>query len=114
MIISLSAIAATVLSLVAMLRGSSGSVTAWSLLNAASAGFIGWRVWKLSRAWAVVGLSVLVTNVAMRLSEDDWRGDVGPIVLILLLGALNGVRGTFAYHRLRQERTFTVAEATHN
>ena len=105
----LSAIATTVLSVVAMLRGPMGSITGWSLLDAATAGFIGWRVWKLSRAWAVLSLAAIVTNVAIRLSESDGHGRVSPVVLILLLGALNAVRGTFAYHRFRQKRTVTVA-----
>lgn len=60
--------------------------------------FVAIGVWRLSKIWSVIGL-------VLYLFEVDWNlshGRTGSIVvtLLILYAFINGVRGTFAYHRL--------------
>jgi hypothetical protein len=72
-----------------------------SLVDAALFSIVAWRTYKMPRAWAVVGLLLLVAGRAIAFYHSGVTAMAGIIVgLLLVLAFLNGVRGTFAYHRL--------------
>jgi len=73
-----------------------------SLVDAALFAIAAWRIFKLSRAWAVVGLLLFIFERAYALYYRGATATAGFIVgIILLLAFVHGVRGTFAYHRLK-------------
>jgi hypothetical protein len=72
-----------------------------SLVDSGLFAIVAWRTYKMSRAWAVVGLVMFVAGrvIAFYLSGViAMSGIIGGLLLLLLF--LNGVRGTFAYHKL--------------
>jgi hypothetical protein len=72
-----------------------------SLVDAGLFAVVAWRVYRLSRAWAVVGLSLFVAEQAYGFYHRGITLTAGlVVVIILLLGFIHGVRGTFAYRRL--------------
>lgn len=72
-----------------------------SLVDAGLFGFIAWRIYRMSRAWALVGLLGYVAERAYSIYLHGSTAGAGLIVgVIILLGFVNGVRGTFAYHSL--------------
>ena len=81
-------------------------LTAWSFVDAALFAFAGWRVWKLSRTWAVIGLVLYIAERIDRLAYTRTTPGV-VMAVIFTLALVSGVRGTFAHHRL----TATQGEA---
>ncbi|MFI5114129.1 MAG: hypothetical protein ACHP7J_03215 [Terriglobales bacterium] len=75
----------------------------WALLDAGLFAVVGWRIGRLSRAWAVIGISLYVLEVLTSIGRQLVVGGLGfpiPIMAILfVIVYLNAVRGTFAYHR---------------
>jgi hypothetical protein len=72
-----------------------------SLLDSGLFAIVAWRTYKMSRAWAVVGLVMFVAGRVIAFYHSDVTAISGLFVgLLLLLAFWNGVRGTFAYHRL--------------
>lgn len=55
---------------------------------------VGWRIMRLSRAWAVVGLAYWVSNLLYQLASEPAPA-IGLVALMLLMAFINGVRGTF-------------------
>jgi hypothetical protein len=84
------------------------SVTA--LVDAVLFAVIAWRIWKMSRAWALIGLLLFVVE------KVYWvyvRGPKGIVMsVIILLGFITSVRGTFAYARLGQVQSNPVANTS--
>ncbi len=73
----------------------------WSLVDAGLFAVVAWRIYKMSRAWAVVGLLLFVGERAYAFYARGVTATTGIVVgVIILLGFVNGVRGTFAYRRL--------------
>ena len=73
-------------------------INAWSLIDAGLFAIIGWRISRLSRAWAVVGLCLYVFEAIISIGQ---RGlGVGVLTIIFIIAYVNAVRGAFAYHRL--------------
>ena len=73
----------------------------FSLVDAGLFAIVAWRIYKMSRAWAVVGLFLHVVERAYSLYLHGITRGAGMVVgAILILGVVNGVRGTFAYSRL--------------
>lgn len=71
-------------------------LTEWSYLDAGVMAVIAFGLFRLSRVAAVAGLVVFILGrLAMGLNQ---RGYV--VALIFFVALVNGVRGTFAYHRL--------------
>ena len=85
-------------------------VSGWSLLDAVLFAIIGWRISRLSRAWAIVGLCLYILEAV---SSIGSRGlGIGVLTIIFIIAYINAVRGTFAYHRLAKlEQTPVVAES---
>jgi hypothetical protein len=104
---SLTAIIASI----AAVRGPFLGYDAWSFVDAAFTAVIGWRIMRMSRAWAVVGLAYWLVNLASRaIDPSSVRLSGMGVAIIMLFGFINGVRGTFAHRRL-QKTALAVAVA---
>jgi hypothetical protein len=78
-----------------------------ALVDAALFALIAWRIWKMSRTWAVIGLVLFAAEKAYWIYA---RGPKGLMMsVIILLGFVTSVRGTFAYARLEQVQSNPVA-----
>src|SRR6266480_5450392 len=73
----------------------------WSLVDAGLFAIVAWRIYKMSRAWAVIGLSLFIYERAYAFYARGATATAGIVVgLIILLAFVNAVRGTFAYRTL--------------
>ncbi len=69
-------------------------------IDAGIVAIAGWRIWRLSRIWAVLALTMFILTSVYALDSRPLL----PVLLIrviLTLILISGVRGTFAYHRFR-------------
>ena len=82
--------------------------SAWSLGDAGLFAIAAWRIYKMSRAWAVVGLLLFLYErvYAFYVRPTATAGII--VGLIVLLAFVNGVRGTFAHHRLSKVHATAV------
>ncbi len=74
----------------------------WALLDAGLFAVVGWRIGRLSRAWAVVGLSLYLLEALASIRTRGFAvGSLGPgmVAIVFLIAYLNALRGTFAYHK---------------
>jgi hypothetical protein len=91
-----------VISLIAAVRGSFLGYDAWSFIDSVFTAIIGWRIMRMSRVWAFVGLTYWILNVAARaINPTGTFSAVSIVTIIILFAFINGVRGTFACHRCR-------------
>jgi len=75
--------------------------SALSLVDAALFAIVAWRIYKMSRAWAVVGLLLFIYERVYAFYVHGAPAMGGIVVgVIIWLGFTNGVRGTFAYRKL--------------
>ena len=60
----------------------------------------------MSRAWATVGLVYWLYNVGLKFMSvlAGAPPTFGIVSIIVLMGFIHGVRGTFAYHRYAHEQ----------
>ena len=72
----------------------------WSLVDAALFCAIAWRIKKMSRAWAIVGLVMYLFEVLFNFATNK-RGAVGILTFVFILTYIGAVRGAFAFHRYR-------------
>ena len=70
----------------------------WNLLDAAIFAFIGWRIHAMSRTWAVIGLLAYLGEVGYGMYAHGLSR-FGIVVVILVIGFISGVHGTFAFHK---------------
>jgi hypothetical protein len=66
----------------------------------------GWRIWRLSRIWAVLAFSIFILESVYALAVHPLPAVFlirGTLALVLI----SGVRGTFAYHRFRSKESPT-------
>ena len=70
----------------------------WSLFDAVIFAFFGWRIWKLSRTVAVLALVLYCAEKTYQLSESKNPGN-SIILILFILGLVQGIRGTFAYKK---------------
>jgi hypothetical protein len=74
-----------------------------ALFDAAIFGVAAWRIYRMSRAWAVVGLVGFIFERAYAFYQRGFSAGAGIVVgIFILLAFINGVRGTFAFHKLSQ------------
>jgi ABC-type polysaccharide/polyol phosphate export permease len=73
----------------------------WGLVDAIIFALIAWRISKVSRAWAVVGLLMYLLEVGYKLATNPSSA-LGIVTIIFILTYINGIRGTFAYHQYRK------------
>ncbi len=72
-----------------------------SLVDAVLFAIVAWRIYRMSRAWALVGLLGYASERAYSIYAHGSTATAGWVVgIVILLGFVNGVRGTFAHHRL--------------
>jgi hypothetical protein len=75
-------------------------VDGWGLFDAGMFTLFGWRIWKLSRVFAVLGLVLYCAEAAYKLA--DGGGSPASLIMILFIwGLIQGIRGTFAYKRFQ-------------
>jgi hypothetical protein len=80
----------------------------WGLVDALIFALIAWRISKVSRAWAVVGLLIYLLEVGYKLATNP-SGALGVLTIIFILTYINAIRGTFAYHRYRNAENSPLA-----
>ena len=72
-------------------------VTPLALVDAILFVVIGWRISKMSRTWAVVGLALYVLEA---IGSVGARGTgIGVLTIVFTIAYVNAVRGVFAYHK---------------
>lgn len=79
-----------------------GMNAGWALVDAGLFAFIGWRISRLSRAGAVVGLCFYLLEWLISIGTRAFTvGDVprGLLAIMFLTVYINALRGTFAYHK---------------
>jgi hypothetical protein len=80
-----------------------------ALFDASLFALVSWRVYKMSRTWAVLGLLLYLFEVAWRIAKQVGSSDAtfgtgfSPVALILILAFVNGIRGTFAFRRFSRQ-----------
>lgn len=82
-----------------------------SLIDALLFIVIAWRIKRMSRTWAVLGLVIYLAEVAFNL-VDNPSGAVGVLTVIFILTYIGAIRGTFAYSRYHQIDTTTPPTAS--
>jgi len=70
---------------------------AWNYLDAVLVGLIAFGLWKHSRVAAVAGLLYWLITTYIK----SQNGRVGLVTILVFLGFIHGVRGTFAYRKYR-------------
>jgi len=76
-----------------------GGFDAWNYLDAALVGGIAFGLWKRSRFAAVAGVVYWMISAAVKLADGQRFGIV---TLLILLGFIHGIRGTFALAKYRK------------
>jgi hypothetical protein len=73
----------------------------WALVDAGLFGIAGWRIYRMSRIWAVVAMLGFLVEKVYALYTSGGTASAGLIVAVFILfGFINGVRGTFAHYKL--------------
>jgi len=80
----------------------------WGLIDAVIFGLIAWRISKVSRTWAVLGLLMYLLEVGYKLATNP-SGALGVLTIIFILTYINAIRGAFAYHRYRKAENNPLA-----
>src|SRR5215472_6316111 len=80
-------------------------VTPMALLDAVIFAVAGWRIYKMSRAWAVTGMVLYLLEVVYALTQ----GRFSVLAVVFLFAFLNAIRGTFAFHRYVEQGTEPAA-----
>ena len=92
-------------SAIALFRNSDlAGVNGWSFIDAAVFGMIAWRIRRRSRIFAVAGLCLFIAEKVLQAIVVGQFGIAGLFVSgFIILLFINGIRGTFAIHRLVNE-----------
>ncbi len=83
-------------------------VDGWALFDAALFALVGWRIYRMSRVWAVLGLLLYLAEMAARslqYFETSGGTSIPPfsiVAAIFTLGFVNAVRGIFAFDRFNK------------
>lgn len=89
----------------------------WALVDAGLFALIAWRIHKMSRTWAVIGLALYSLEIGDMLINRP-SGAVGILTIFFILAFIGGVRGAFAFHRYskqegQQQVTGLTGDYTH-
>jgi len=82
-------------------HGAIMGINGWAYVDALLFAVIAWRIRARSKAFAVAGLTLFALEKVFQFATQP-KAAVGIFLAIaLLLAFISGVRGTFAYHRMR-------------
>ena len=81
-----------------------GGIDGLGLVDAAIFAVIAWRIHKMSRAWAIVGILMYLLEIGYKLVTSP-SGALGILTIVFILTYISAIRGTFAYRRYRQADT---------
>jgi hypothetical protein len=84
---------------------------AGAFLDAGIFAIAGWRIWRLSRTWAVLALTIFILEGVYAVAVHPLPA-VFLIRVTLTLVLISGVRGTFAYHRFRSKESLASLSTT--
>ncbi len=73
-----------------------------ALVDAGLFALIAWRIYKMSRTWAVIGLVLYLLESGERLVSHPSAA-VGVMTIIFILAFIGGIRGAFAFHRYNKQ-----------
>ena len=59
----------------------------------------------MSKGWSVAGVVLAALNMLFALVAGQFNPLIFLLHITIIFGFINGVRGTFAYHRLGTEET---------
>jgi hypothetical protein len=66
----------------------------------------GWRIWRLSRTWAVLALAIFILETAYAVESSPAIPAAGAYLRVILALVLTGsVRGTFAFHSFKKKES---------
>ena len=81
-------------------------IDGWALVDAAIFAAIAWGIYQMSRVAAVAGLVIyILEKIYMHAVAGASIGAGLLVSLLITLAFVNAVRGTFAYHRMKQADT---------
>lgn len=80
-------------------------IDGWGLVDAAIFGAIALGTYRKYRSAAVCGLALFIVERVYMLATQPPNGGALVVGMFFLLGFINGVRGTFAYHKLTPRQT---------
>lgn len=83
----------------------------WAFVDAALFAIAGWRIWRFSRIWSVVGLLVFIAESIVAVASHPLPA-VFLIRVSLTLLLIGSVRGTFAYRRFKSNESAESMSAT--
>ena len=82
-------------------KSSIAGIDAAAYIDAVLFAIIAWRIRRRSKAFAIIGLCLFVIEKIHQYATQPSLAVFGIFMtVILLLAFINGVRGTFAFHRL--------------
>jgi hypothetical protein len=76
---------------------------AWAFVDAGIFAIAGWRIWRMSRIWAVFALAMFIIESVYAIASHPVPS-VFFMRMILALALIGSVRGTLAYQRFRSEK----------
>lgn len=85
-------------------------VDPFAYVDAALFAIIAWRIRCRSRVFAVIGLALFAFEKVYQFVTQPLAYGGALVAIALLLAFVHGVRGTFAWHRLRSETPQPVAD----
>lgn len=88
-------------SLSLVLKKDIASIDSWAYLDAAIFALFAWRIRKMSRIFSVLAVILFIIEKALLAMSQGAAGL--PLAIVLLLFFINGVRGTFSYHKLTKQ-----------
>ncbi len=88
-------------------------IDAWGFADALIFAIAGWRIWRLSRIWAVLALVIYIMERVRAVSSSPKIPAGGAFIsVVFTLVLIGSVRGTFAYHAFRKKEPAASSELT--
>src|SRR5215471_13923894 len=72
----------------------------WSLVDGILFFVIAWRIHRMSRIWAVLGLVIYLGEIVSNLASGA-HGSVGVLTIVFVLTYISAIRGAFTFHKYR-------------
>jgi hypothetical protein len=84
---------------------------AWAFADAMIFAIAGWRVWQLSRVWAVLVLVIYIMEKVYAITSGPVPPAGAFISVVFTLLLIGGVRGTFAYYAFKKKESAAATGA---